>query len=71
MPDEEFLLRAVMPEDQVDAMLASGPSGMRYSPEAVPFIKLLKELAARPAAHDLVVERPGIRLALHAGASVD
>ena len=67
MDDEEFLLRAVMPADQVDAMLAAGPSRATYTPEAAPILKLLRELAARPAARDLVVERPGLRLALHAG----
>lgn len=71
MDDEEFLLRAVMPGDQVDAMIAAGPSRASYSPEAAPLTRLLKELAARPAARDLVVERPGLRLALHAGAAVD
>jgi oxaloacetate decarboxylase alpha subunit len=71
MDDEEFLLRAVMPGDQVDAMLAAGPSRASYSPEASPMLKLLRELAARPAARDLIVERPGFRLALHAGGSID
>lgn len=70
MADEEFLLRAVMPGEQVDAMLAAGPAGARYSPEAAPMLKLLRELAARPAARDLVIERPGLRLALHAGAGI-
>jgi oxaloacetate decarboxylase alpha subunit len=69
MDEEEFLLRAVMPGDQVDAMLSAGRSRATYTPEAAPILKLLKELAARPAARDLVVERPGFRLALHAGAS--
>jgi oxaloacetate decarboxylase alpha subunit len=70
MDEEEFLLRAVMPGDQVDAMLSAGRSRATYTPEAAPILKLLKELAARPAARDRVVERPGFRLALHAGASV-
>jgi oxaloacetate decarboxylase alpha subunit len=67
MDEEEFLLRAVMPGDQVDAMLAAGRARPTYTPEAAPILKLLRELAARPAARDLVVERPGFRLALHAG----
>ncbi|MDB5684096.1 MAG: biotin carboxyl carrier protein [Sphingomonas bacterium] len=67
MADEEFLLRAVMPGDQVDAMMAAGPSPARYSPEASPMLGLLRELAARPTARDLVIERPGLRLALHGG----
>lgn len=71
MEEEEFLLRAVMPEDQVDAMLAAGRSRAGYTPEAVPLMKLLRGLAERPAARDLVVEHGGLRIALHAGASVD
>lgn len=70
LPEEEFLLRAVMPGDQVDAMLSAGPSGARYLPELSPILSLLKELAARPAARDIVVERPGFRLALHAGPAI-
>ena len=70
MPDEEFLLRAVMPGDQVDAMLAAGRSRATYTPEAAPLFKLLRELAARPAARDIVIDRPGLRIALHAGASL-
>lgn len=70
LPEEEFLLRAVLPGDQVDAMLAKGPSRARYSSEAATMIALLKQLATRPAAKDIVVERPGFRLALHAGPSI-
>lgn len=70
MPDEEFLLRAVMPGEQVDAMLASGPSKARYCPEAAPIISLIKQLAERPTARDIVVDANGMRLALHAGPSV-
>jgi len=70
MNDEEFLLRAVMPPEQVDAMLAAGRSRASFTPEAAPILALLKQLAARPAARDLVVERPGLRLALHAGAGI-
>ncbi|MET3470814.1 oxaloacetate decarboxylase alpha subunit [Novosphingobium sp. 1529] len=70
LPDEEFLLRAVMPADQVDAMLAAGPSRATYTPEAAPLLSLLRQLAAKPDARNLVVERPGFRLALHAGASL-
>jgi oxaloacetate decarboxylase (Na+ extruding) subunit alpha len=70
MNDEEFLLRAVMPGDQVDAMLSAGRSRASYSPEVAPMLALLKQLAAKPAARDIVVERPGLRIALHAGASL-
>lgn len=70
LPDEEFLLRAVMPGEQVDAMLAAGPSRATYSPQAAPILSLLRQLAARPDARDIVIEREGFRLALHAGASL-
>jgi oxaloacetate decarboxylase (Na+ extruding) subunit alpha len=63
MSDEEFLLRAVMPADQVDAMLAAGPAPHRYNPDAPPILKLLRELTRRPAAH-VSIEKPGFRLTL-------
>ncbi len=70
MNDEEFLLRAVMPGDQVDAMLAAGRSRHTYTPEAAPLFALLKQLASRPMARDIVVERPGLRIALRSGAEL-
>jgi oxaloacetate decarboxylase (Na+ extruding) subunit alpha len=70
MDDEEFLLRAVMPGDQVDAMLSAGRSRASYTPEAAPMLRLLRELAGRPAARDIVVERPGLRIGLHSGAGL-
>jgi oxaloacetate decarboxylase (Na+ extruding) subunit alpha len=70
MDEEEFLLRAVMPSDQVDAMLKSGRSRSHYSPEMAPVLALLKQLAARPAVREMVVERPGFRLVLRAGAGI-
>jgi oxaloacetate decarboxylase alpha subunit len=70
MPDEEFLLRAVMPGDQVDAMLARGRARATYTPEVAPIMSLLKQLAARPASREIVIERPNFRLALKAGPSV-
>jgi oxaloacetate decarboxylase alpha subunit len=71
MDDEEFLLRAVMPAEQVDAMRSAGRARGTYTPEAAPLLSLLKQLAAKPAARDIIVERPGLRIALHAGAGLD
>jgi oxaloacetate decarboxylase (Na+ extruding) subunit alpha len=68
--DEEFLLRAVMPDDQVNAMLSAGSARATYTPEAAPLFALLRHLAARPAARDIVIERPGLRIALHSGAGL-
>jgi oxaloacetate decarboxylase alpha subunit len=62
--DEEFLLRATMPAQQVDGMLAAGPAQRHYNPAARPMLKLLKELAARPALSGLEFEKPGFRLRL-------
>jgi len=63
MPDEEFLLRAVMPAEQVDAMLASGPLKTHYNPDTRPLLSLVQELVKRPVSH-LVVEKPDFRLEL-------
>jgi len=63
--DEEFLLRAVMPAEEVDAMLAAGPARRHYNPDMQPIFKLLRELEKRPAARDIVIERPGFRFELH------
>jgi oxaloacetate decarboxylase alpha subunit len=70
MDEETFLLRAVMPADQVDAMVKAGPSAGHYTPEAAPVMSILKQLAARPAIRELVVERPGFRLSLSAGPGI-
>jgi oxaloacetate decarboxylase alpha subunit len=67
MDDEEFLLRAVMPAAQVDAMLAAGRSRAHYSPEAKVLLDLLRKLAERPADRDIAIECDGLRIALHAG----
>jgi oxaloacetate decarboxylase alpha subunit len=64
MPDEEFLLRAVMPSDQVDAMYAAGPAVRHYNPDTRPLLTLIRELAARKDASELIVEKPAFRLEL-------
>ena len=64
LSDEEFLLRAVMPGDQVDAMLATGPAERHYNPDTRPLLTLLGELAKRAASSDLSIEKPDFRLRL-------
>jgi oxaloacetate decarboxylase alpha subunit len=44
MSDEEFLLRAVMPVDQVDAMRTRSPDELHYNPTISPVLQLLKGL---------------------------
>ena len=62
--DEEFLLRAVMPAEQVDAMLAAGPAAKHYNPDTRPLLELIRELVARSDTSELVVEKPGFKLEL-------
>jgi oxaloacetate decarboxylase alpha subunit len=66
--DEEFLLRATMPEQQVDAMLATGPAANYYNPDLEPVKELLRQLETRPKLSQLVVEKDGFRLAVGQGA---
>ena len=63
--DDEFLLRAAMPAGEVDAMLAAGSARQHYNPDVQPILKLLRGLQNRPAASDIVIEKPDFRLELH------
>ncbi len=64
LSDEEFLLRAVMPAQQVDAMLAAQPATRRYQPDTRPILELIRELSRRENTSELVVSKPGFRLEL-------
>lgn len=64
LSDEEFLLRAVMPADQVDAMLAAGPARRHYNPSMQPLLSLLRGVASRAPAAELVFDKPGLHLEL-------
>ena len=64
LSDEEFLLRAVMPAPQVDAMFAAGPAKRSYDSSLAPVMKLLKELTERRDFSRITVERPGFKLEL-------
>jgi oxaloacetate decarboxylase alpha subunit len=55
-----------MPAGEVDAMLAAGPARRRYNPHLKPVLDLLGGLAARPPADELLIDKPGFRLALRA-----
>jgi oxaloacetate decarboxylase alpha subunit len=63
--DDEFLLRAAMPAEEVDAMLAAGPARRHYNPDMQPVLKLLRELQKRTGAADIVIEKPDFRFELH------
>jgi len=62
--DEELLLRAHMPAEQVDAMVAAGPAAGHYNPSLAPVLSLLEELGSRRSVHDLAVAKPGFTLAV-------
>jgi oxaloacetate decarboxylase alpha subunit len=62
--DEELLLRAHMPAEQVDAMVAAGPAPDHYNPSLAPVLSLLDDLRSRPSVHDLAVAKPGFSLAV-------
>ncbi len=65
--DEEFLLRATMPADEVDAMIAAGPAKRHYNPELKPVLALLTGLRARPPVAAVRIDKPGFRLELRGG----
>jgi len=67
--DDEFLLRAVMPAEQVDAMLASDQAPKRYNPDSRPVQKLLEGLARRPPRGEIIVDKPGLRIELRSSAA--
>jgi len=69
MSDDELLLRAVMPAEQVDAMLAAGPSARHYNPDSRPVLSLLRGLLDRTEQPELTVEKPGLRLELRRSAA--
>jgi oxaloacetate decarboxylase alpha subunit len=64
LSDEEFLLRATMPSEQIDAVIAAGPARRTYNPDARPVIKLLQELIKRGDTPQFRVSKPGFSLEL-------
>ena len=66
LSDEEFLLRATMPAEQVDAMVAAGPCRRHYSAVASPVERLVSELSRRPDVTHARIERDGFLLDLRA-----
>ncbi|HXX44230.1 MAG TPA: hypothetical protein VEJ38_05845 [Candidatus Acidoferrales bacterium] len=64
LSDEEFLLRATMPAEQVDAMKAAGPAPQTYDPDMAPVMSLIRQLTARRDIAYLSVEKNGFKLEL-------
>lgn len=65
--DEEFLLRAVMPADQVDAMVAAGPAPRTYDPQNRGVMRLVRELTSRKGLSSVKIQKPGFTLELAGG----
>jgi oxaloacetate decarboxylase alpha subunit len=64
LSDEDFLLRATMPAEQVDAMRAAPPAPRHYDPEAASTMKLIRALLARTDLARVAIEKPGFKLEL-------
>src|SRR6478735_7782477 len=64
LSDEEFLLRATMPAEMIDAMKAKGPAPRGYDPKVKPVMDLLRELLARTDLTRISVEKAGFKLDL-------
>ncbi|MFC3102134.1 biotin carboxyl carrier protein [Altererythrobacter lauratis] len=47
LSDEEFLLRATMPAEQVNAMMEAGPAPREYDPDTVAVMNLVREVLKR------------------------
>jgi oxaloacetate decarboxylase (Na+ extruding) subunit alpha len=62
--DEEFLLRATMPENQIAAMQAAGPAPRDYDVRKVPVMNLLRDLLKRRDLSEIAVEKEGFKLKL-------
>jgi oxaloacetate decarboxylase (Na+ extruding) subunit alpha len=60
--DEELLLRATMPSEEVDAMYAAPPAADTYRPELAPVRRLLHELRDRGPIEHLAVSVAGAEL---------
>jgi oxaloacetate decarboxylase alpha subunit len=67
LSDEEFLLRATMPAEMVDAMKTKGPAPREYDPSSVALMNLLRDLLQRTDVDELEIEKEDFRLELTAG----
>ncbi|WP_433781220.1 biotin carboxyl carrier protein [Actinomycetospora sp. CA-101289] len=63
--DEELLLRAHMPAEEVDAMLAADPAPQHHQPALTPVLDLVRAVGERSSVHDLAVTKGDLRLSVH------
>jgi oxaloacetate decarboxylase alpha subunit len=69
LSDEEFLLRATMPANLVDAMRAAGPAPRHYDPESRPVMDLVRRVVKLRGVTELTVQKADFRLELRGRAS--
>jgi oxaloacetate decarboxylase alpha subunit len=62
LSDEEFVLRATMPADQVDAMVEAGAARRTYDATNKPVKTLIAKLATQKNLHSIKIEKPGFKL---------
>jgi oxaloacetate decarboxylase alpha subunit len=70
LSDEEFLLRATMPAELIDAMQPPGAAPRHYEPGSKAILELIRGLTSRRDLAQIVVEKPGFRLELSGGRAV-
>lgn len=66
LSDEEFLLRATMPANLLDAMQKAGPARRDYDPKTVAVMDLLRDILTRPDLERFSLEKEGFSLELEA-----
>ena len=64
LSDEEFLLRATMPAEQVDAMRAAGPAAQAYDASSAGVMRKLRALLARTDLAAASISSPGFHVEL-------
>jgi oxaloacetate decarboxylase alpha subunit len=64
LSDEEFLLRATMPAEQVDAMRAAGPAAQAYDASSAGVMRKLRALLARTDLAAVSISSPGFHVEL-------
>ena len=69
LSDEEFLLRATMPAEQVDSMKATGPAEQIYDAGRTPVMNLIRQLLTKRDIAHVCVEKTGFRLELRGPSS--
>ena len=66
LSDEEFLLRATMPENLIEAMQKVGPAPREYNPDTAPVMNLLRDILKRGDLTDFEFEKDDLKIKLSA-----